>query len=392
MRERLGGEHDLDPAAGEQVLDGLLEQGQHARVVRGDPAHQPLDERVVAEHVEVLGGDRGAPLLGDAADVGALGRRGQPHPGAQALLHGRLAADTGEDEHDRGQQTCLRELVDHDEPWDGSHTAGRSVVPGPAGPSARGAPVAVPAAAPQQVGEVGVDGWVDTRVRGVHVPRVQVEQLVTDEHVLAEGHRTVLADDDGGVAAHRREPVAELLGVGHGRRQRDELHVVREVDDDLLPHGAAEAVGEVVDLVHDDVPEAVERRRAGVEHVAQHLGRHDDDVGVTVDGGVTGEQTDAVGAVDPGQVGVLLVGQRLDGCGVERLAARDESQVHGELADDRLAGTRGGGDEHAAAALEGGARLDLEVVEREVQALAEDRELAAVGGGAAARGGVPLGR
>jgi hypothetical protein len=53
------------------------------------------------------------------------------------------------------------------------------------------------------------------------------------------------------------QPVTELLGVADGRRERDQLHRRREVDDDLLPDRAPEAVGEVVHLVHDDEGEAV---------------------------------------------------------------------------------------------------------------------------------------
>ena len=71
----------------------------------------------------------------------------------------------------------------------------------------------------------------------------------------------------------------------------------RQVDDDLLPHRAAEPVGEVVHLVHDDEAEAAQGGRPGIHHVAQHLGRHDDDRRLAVDRGVAGEQADLVGAV-----------------------------------------------------------------------------------------------
>jgi hypothetical protein len=88
------------------------------------------------------------------------------------------------------------------------------------------------------------------------------------------------------------EPVAELLGVAHRRRQRHHLHVLGQVDDHLLPDGPAEAVGEVVHLVHDDEAEPGRGSRPGVEHVAQHLGGHDDDRGLAVDRGVPGQQPD----------------------------------------------------------------------------------------------------
>jgi len=175
----------------------------------------------------------------------------------------------------------------------------------------------------------------------------------------------VLGDDHGGVAAHLGEPVAELLGIAHRRRQRHHLDGLGQQDDDLLPHPAPEAVGEVVNLVHDDVAEALESPRPGIQHVAEYLGRHDDNGGLTTDGGVPGEQPDVVGSVAGDEVVVLLVGQRLDRGGVERLAAGREGGMDGELTDDRLTGPGGSGDEHSLPPLDGEAGLDLEVIERE---------------------------
>ena len=56
------------------------------------------------------------------------------------------------------------------------------------------------------------------RRRGRRGHGVKAEQASADHHVLGEGHRSVLGDDDGGPAAHLSEPVAELLGVRDGRR------------------------------------------------------------------------------------------------------------------------------------------------------------------------------
>ena len=83
----------------------------------------------------------------------------------------------------------------------------------------------------------------------------QVVQAGVDEHVLPQRHGPVLGDHDAGVAADGGEPLAELLGVAHRGRQRHQLDVVGQVDDHLLPDRAAEPVGEVVHLVHDDEPE-----------------------------------------------------------------------------------------------------------------------------------------
>ena len=125
----------------------------------------------------------------------------------------------------------------------------------------------------------------------------EVEQPGANQHVLLERHRTLLGDDDVGVAANRLQPVAELLGVGDRRAQRNQAHGLREVDDDLLPDRAAEPVGEVVHLVHDHVRQVGEQAGVGVEHVAEHLGRHDDDAGRGVDVRVAGEEPDLAGPV-----------------------------------------------------------------------------------------------
>ena len=125
----------------------------------------------------------------------------------------------------------------------------------------------------------------------------QVEQLAVGEHVLPQRHGTVLLHDDPGVAADGDQPFGEFLGVAHRRRQRDQADLQRQVDDDLFPDRTAETVGQVVDLVHDDVPEAAQRVRVRVDHVAEHLGRHDDDGSIPVAGDVAGQQPDRLLAV-----------------------------------------------------------------------------------------------
>ena len=221
----------------------------------------------------------------------------------------------------------------------------------------------------------------------------EVEEVTPDDHVLPQRHRAVLLDDDLGRPADLPEPGPELLGIAHRRRERDDEHVLREVDDDLFPHRAAEAVGEVVHLVHDHVAEPRERARLPVHHVAQHLGRHDDDRGLGVDRRVAGEEADGGRTVAAHEVGVLLVAQRLDRRRVEGLAARREREVDGELTHDRLARPGRCGDEDPTALLEGGSRAPLEVVELEVEAGGELRELrvaGAVGGLAPTRPGESL--
>src|SRR5690606_30883118 len=120
--------------------------------------------------------------------------------------------------------------------------------------------------------------------------------------------------------------------------------------------------------------------RARVEHVAQDLGRHDDDGRLGVDRGVAREEPDLGLSVAPHEVGVLLVRQCLDRCGVEGLAVRSQREVHRELPDDRLARSRGRRDQDAAALLERAARGDLELVEREVEQCSQFSQRGAVRG------------
>src|SRR5699024_12090895 len=112
------------------------------------------------------------------------------------------------------------------------------------------------------------------------------DPLPTRHHVLPQRHRTHLGDHHGSVPAHLGEPVAELLGVGHCRRQGDQVHVLGQVQDDLLPHRPTEPVGEVVHLVHHHIAQAPQRGRGAVQHVPQHLGGHHHHRRLTVDGHV----------------------------------------------------------------------------------------------------------
>ncbi len=241
---------------------------------------QTVEPLVVAEHREILVGEGRAPLLDVRPHLVAFLGRVQPQARAQALQHRGVAAGAAEDEGDRGQQPLAVQPVDD------VHPAGYPDPPGRApSPVSVGAPVVglgVPLLLAPQPHQLRVD-------LAVLVVHEEVEQPVPHQDVLPQRHRPVLLDDDLGLAAHGLQPLAELLGVGHRRRQGGERHGFGKVDDHLLPGGAPERVGEVVHLVHDDVPEAVESPRARVEHVAQHLGRHDHDRRLAVDGVVAGQ-------------------------------------------------------------------------------------------------------
>ena len=148
----------------------------------------------------------------------------------------------------------------------------------------------------------------------------QVEHPLAHHDVLPQRDGTVFVDDHRGVAAHRLDPAAELLGVAHRRRQAHQQHLIGQVQNHLLPHRAAHPVGQEMDLVHHDVGKPVQCRRIRIEHVSQHFGGHHHDVGIAVDRLVAGEQADLLWTVPAYQVVVLLVAQRLDRCGVEALS------------------------------------------------------------------------
>ena len=94
-------EHRPDQTADEKLLDHLLECRQHSGVVGGQPAFQTVHPLVIAEDVQVLVGDVGAPFLDDGANLVTLLGHGESNPGVQALAHRRVATDPAEHEDDR---------------------------------------------------------------------------------------------------------------------------------------------------------------------------------------------------------------------------------------------------------------------------------------------------
>ena len=182
---------------------------------------------------------------------------------------------------------------------------------------------------------------------------------------MLEADRSPLLDDRRRLSAHRLHPRCELLRVRDRGRQAHHANVAREVNDDLFPHRAPVRVLEVVHLVEDHEAQTLEGRRPRIDHVAQHLRRHDHDRGVAVDRVVSREEPDAPGAVLAAQVPELLVGQRHERRGVEGLAAVLQGVDDRVLGHDRLAGPRRRGDEHRLAAVDRVERAALEGVEGE---------------------------
>jgi hypothetical protein len=103
-RERLGREHRLDQAVGEQLLDHLLEGRQHPGVVGGEAPLQAVEPLPVAEHPQVLARQRARAPLDVHADALGLLRGVEPQARAHALLDRRGAARPAEDEGDGRQQ------------------------------------------------------------------------------------------------------------------------------------------------------------------------------------------------------------------------------------------------------------------------------------------------
>ena len=246
-----------------------LNAGSMPGVVGRDAAGQPVEEVVVAE--DVHGPRRAGRRTPPRRTRGS--RRAPPGvvsriPERRHCCDGRVAADPAEDEHDRGQQPGARRAGRGRRRGSGSRPGGRCRPGGRRPPALRavalraygGRACRVLAQSSRAIRSSSALTGAPSLTKpggGVDVGGgEQVHHPLADQHVLVERHRPPLLDDRVGVAAHGLQPLAELLGVGDGRGQRDQGHRLGEVDDHLLPDRAAGAVGEVVDLVHHDVPEA----------------------------------------------------------------------------------------------------------------------------------------
>ena len=276
----------------------MLERGQQTSVVRGEPSHPGCAHLAEVQHLQVLFGDAFHAVVDDLLDLRALLRRGQLLARAQTLEQCAVAARAGEDEHDRRQHVLALQRGDDLGPANGADLvlAARATA---ARTGAKAPPLLEVAAA--LVGGArlyALDGVLEAAVDPPAGARLeQREHLAADHYVLAQRHRAVLGNDDLGVAAHRVEPLAEFLGVGHRGGQADQAHRIVEVEDDLLPHSTPVSVRKVVDLVHHHVRETVKLLRFRIQHVAQHLCGHDHDLRGAVDAGIAGKQAHRVLAV-----------------------------------------------------------------------------------------------
>ena len=95
-------------------------------------------------------------------------------------------------------------------------------------------------------------------------------------------HRPMLGHDDLSVTSHFCEPGTKLLSIRDCRRERNHLHVFGEVENNLFPNSSPKSVGEVVNLVHHHKHKVLECRGGGIDHVSEHLGGHDNDLGLGI--------------------------------------------------------------------------------------------------------------
>ena len=349
--EGLGGEDQLHQSRGEAHFHRFLERRDHPGVVGRHPRLQAGQPGAVVQDPQVVVSQRVDLGLSYGPDLAALLRSGEAHPVVETLADGVVARRPAEDEVDGGQDVGVGQRLDH-------LGAPRGVQPAPPAPDRQ-----APLARTVQGAGLGVGAPVDEGGQEMQDLRSPVPHQIE----VAQLDGPALLDHRGGRPPDRLDPRGELLGVGHRGRQAHQPHRPVEMDDDLLPHRPAIGVLEVVDLVEDDVAQVLERRGAGVDHVAEDLGGHDDHGGVTVDRVVPREQSDLPGAVAPAQVPVLLIGQSLQGAGVEGLAPLAEGPSHGVLGHHRFARPGGGGHQDGAVGVEGVHGLHLEQIGFEAQ-------------------------
>jgi hypothetical protein len=207
---------------------------------------------------------------------------------------------------------------------------------------------------------------------------VEARALVVEQGVQAlgaaeaegQGHGPVVTVYQRGGAMHPVDPVGELAGIGHRGREGHQLDRRRAVDDRLLPHRAALGVVHVVALIEHHRLHAFERVVIGVvdlrvEHVAEDLGGHHHHLGLPIEAEITGEQAHPLSAELLAKIAQLLVGERLQGGGVEHFSPVRQGALDGVLTHQRLAAARGGAHHHRVALVQRVNGLELEGVEGE---------------------------
>lgn len=100
-------------------------------------------------------------------------------------------------------------------------------------------------------------------------------QLLAGPEVVLEGNGTHGGRDDVNVLLlGAANPVGELASVGHGGGEKDNVDVLGQHDNDLLPHNTTLGIVHVVHLVKNDKLDIADEVRSLVEHATQNLGGH----------------------------------------------------------------------------------------------------------------------
>src|SRR4029453_10995938 len=93
----------------EGFLHALFERRQHAGVMRSYSPAEGLGEDVVVECMQIATREPGHMALHDCGNLRPLGRCSEPYAGFEQLPDGGIAANAGEDEHDRWQERFVVE-------------------------------------------------------------------------------------------------------------------------------------------------------------------------------------------------------------------------------------------------------------------------------------------
>ncbi len=364
--ERVGGEDHLHQPPREEHLDQLLEQRQQPGVVETDPFLGEGGDQANLLEFAILGAQAAEQILDDGVDLLDLlqtneirTHHGQPLGKCLAVVAAKQKVD--DREHVLGRQRVhdlarLR-LVDL-----GSATFGGAT---PASVSTLATQFSPDRGEVVDLGAVVIDDEV---------------HLIIEEVVERQGHGPLGMGNEPDRAMGAADPGRDLVGVGDGGGEADELDVLRAEDDGLFPGGSPLLIGQVVDLVEDDAVDIVQIPGGLEQHVPQDLGRHDDDAGVAVLGHVAGEQSHLI-TMELTQVTELLVGQRLDRGRVEDPPGALERLINSEFRHDSFAGTCRSGDHDGIVPEKCPDRLPLEliegkrVVDRELVDLGFDRRI-----------------
>ena len=124
---------------------------------------------------------------------------------------------------------------------------------------------------------------------------------------MFQSHRTCGFDNGSSVAANRGQPCGNFACIRNRGRKADEGDFHRQMDDHFFPDRATVFVLKEVHLVENDVGKVIKCCRGGVDHVAQHLGGHDEDRRIGIDARVARQKANIFGSEADLEVSKLLV-------------------------------------------------------------------------------------